>query len=482
LDQGASGANNIYISSSGFVGLNTTTPNSNLHVNGNNPFVRINNIGNGDAGLKISYNGLDTAGLHLIYNPSLATASIDNTYPSTANQVYGDIHIRQNVGGAMTTRIYVKADGGNVAINKATANSTLDINGNTIITGSLTVITGSSVEFQVTNTGVKIGNIISDTHTVTGSLNVSGSITGSLLGTASFAVSASWAPGGGGAAFPYVGRAVITGSLIVSASSTASAFIGSGSNVLTVDGVSGRLFSVSDSFTGSLFSVNTVAGLPIIEAFSDNTVRMGQYGTNVFYISQSRAGFGKETALNATIDVSGSLIVSGSLTVITGSSVQLQVLNAGVKIGNIVTDIHTVTGSLRVSGSITGSLFGTASSAVSAAWAPAGAASATTTVTFNRVTGSYTFVLTDAGKAIEVSGSTNVSHSLTIPASSSVDFADGTYIDVILYGTGSILFVTGSGVTLRSANNWIRMGTRYGASTLINISGNEWYLIGNINA
>jgi hypothetical protein len=48
-------------------------------------------------------------------------------------------------------------------------------NGNQTITGSLTVITGSSIEFQVTNTGVKIGNTINDTHTITGSLNISSS-------------------------------------------------------------------------------------------------------------------------------------------------------------------------------------------------------------------------------------------------------------------------------------------------------------------
>jgi len=44
------------------------------------------------------------------------------------------------------------------------------------ITGSLTVTTGSATELLVTNTGVRIGNIISDTHTVTGSLNISGSL------------------------------------------------------------------------------------------------------------------------------------------------------------------------------------------------------------------------------------------------------------------------------------------------------------------
>jgi hypothetical protein len=66
---------------------------------------------------------------------------------------------------------------------------------------------------------------------------------------------------------------------------------GSGQNILTVigsgnsttsplfsvQGSSGELFSVSDSLTGSLFSVNDISGLPIVEVFSDNTTLMGSY-------------------------------------------------------------------------------------------------------------------------------------------------------------------------------------------------------------
>jgi len=230
-------------------------------------------------------------------------------------------------------------------------------------------------------------------------------------------------------------------------------------------------FAIDGGDTNTRMSFHTAAG-------------GGTINERMRITSAGNVGIGT-TSPNARLDVSGSAIVSGSFTVSPSNAVELQVTSIGVNLGNISTDIHSVTGSLRVNGSITGSLFGTASyatQALSASWAPGGGGgSAPTAVTFNRVTGSYTFVLTDAGKTIEVSGSTNVSHSLTVPASSSVDFADGTYIDVILYGTGSILFATASGVTIRSANNWNRIGTRYGAATLVNISGNEWYLIGNIN-
>jgi hypothetical protein len=96
-----------------------------------------------------------------------------------------------DVNGSERMRI---TDNGNVGIGTTTPNARLDVNGNTIITGSLTVVTGSARELQVTPTGVNIGNIVTDIHTVTGSLQVSGSITGSLFGTASFASTASFAP------------------------------------------------------------------------------------------------------------------------------------------------------------------------------------------------------------------------------------------------------------------------------------------------
>ncbi len=89
----------------------------------------------------------------------------------------------------------------------------------------------------------------------------------------------------------FVGNQTITGSAIISGSVS---IIASGSSVFTVDGVSGRLFSIDDSLSGSLFSVNTAAGLPLMEAFSDNTIRIGQYGQRALFVSQSRVGIGLE--------------------------------------------------------------------------------------------------------------------------------------------------------------------------------------------
>ena len=55
--------------------------------------------------------------------------------------------------------------------------------------------------------------------------------------------------------------------------------IGSGSTlpIFTILGSSGELFSVTDSLVGSLFSVNDISGLPILEVFSDSTTLMGDY-------------------------------------------------------------------------------------------------------------------------------------------------------------------------------------------------------------
>jgi len=82
----------------------------------------------------------------------------------------------------------------------------------------------------------------------------------------------------------------------------------------TVDGANGRLFSVTDNLSGSLFSVNDIAGLPIIEAFDDNTVIMGAYNRNDFVLSGNSLGLGGVPNTGTTkLLVNGNLDVSGMI-------------------------------------------------------------------------------------------------------------------------------------------------------------------------
>lgn len=75
------------------------------------------------------------------------------------------------------------------------------------------------------------------------------------------------------------GTTRLSGSFNTAVSGTILTVIGSGSGqpVFTVQGSQGELFSVTDSLSGSLFSVNDISGLPIMEVFSDNTILMGDY-------------------------------------------------------------------------------------------------------------------------------------------------------------------------------------------------------------
>ena len=107
-------------------------------------------------------------------------------------------------------------------------------------------------------------------------------------------------------------------------------------------------------------------------------------------------------------------------------------------------------------------------------------ASGATVVSFNRQTASYTLVAGDANKMVEMNVAT--ANNLTVPLNSSVPFATGTIIDVVQYGAGQTTIVATGGVTIRSANNWLKINARYGAATLVKIATDEWYLFGNLNA
>jgi hypothetical protein len=96
-------------------------------------------------------------------------------------------------------------------------------------------------------------------------------------------------------------------------------------------------------------------------------------------------------------------------------------------------------------------------------------------ITTNRQTASYTLVLSDADKLVEMNvGSAN---NLTVPASV---FSAGQQILLAQYGAGQTTIVAGSGMTIRSNGGKLKLNVQYSGATLIFLSGTEAYLFGDI--
>ena len=109
---------------------------------------------------------------------------------------------------------------------------------------------------------------------------VTGSFTGSFIGDGSGLTGIS-AGGGGifaqtGSYYSTTNNLQITGSLNI---------YKSGSTVFDIQGSQGQLFSVTDSLSGSLFSVNDISGIPILEVFSDDTVKIGTFNNEAIIVN-----------------------------------------------------------------------------------------------------------------------------------------------------------------------------------------------------
>jgi hypothetical protein len=101
-------------------------------------------------------------------------------------------------------------------------------------------------------------------------------------------------------------------------------------------------------------------------------------------------------------------------------------------------------------------------------------------ITTNRQTASYTLVIGDADKLVEMNVAT--ANNLTIPLNSSVAFSIGTQILLAQYGAGQTTVVATSGVTIRSSGAKLKLNAQYSGATLIKIATDEWYLFGDIAA
>ena len=191
LSLGPPGSEYMVARASGYIGINNTTPTGFLHIRSsqNNGSTWVLLAQNSTAALPGNNNG--GPGTILAIRDDYKVSITGSTNISGSLTVTGSA----NFGGGITGSFLGTASYASMALTASYALSSAGggggstfpytgsaiISGSLVVTGSFAVITGSTVEFQVLPTGVKIGEISTDVHTVTGSLNVSGSISATTL-------------------------------------------------------------------------------------------------------------------------------------------------------------------------------------------------------------------------------------------------------------------------------------------------------------
>jgi hypothetical protein len=229
---------------------------------------------------------------------------------------------------------------------------------------------------------VKNGLISQNNSTITGSLIVSGStnINGNTLITGSFTVANP--TGNGGITIPIVSPSNFYPTLTI-ATTTFEGFQSSG-----------NLMSIAN--TGYLIQFGSTTGQMLLRSAGNHSLQSGASNiTRLFISSSGDIGIAKSSSLNATLDIIGNQII---------------------------------TGSLRVTNGITGSLQGTASwanNAISSSYA---------------LTASYALTSGGGGGGVSFVGGTNVNNRI-ITATGTTPELNG---EANLNFDGSILSVTGS--------------------------------------
>lgn len=101
-------------------------------------------------------------------------------------------------------------------------------------------------------------------------------------------------------------------------------------------------------------------------------------------------------------------------------------------------------------------------------------------VVANRQTASYTLVITDHNKVVEMNVAS--ANNLTVPLNATVAFTVGTVIEVLQYGAGQTTIVATGGVTLRSSGAKLKLSAQYAAASLRKIATDEWAVAGELSA
>jgi hypothetical protein len=104
---------------------------------------------------------------------------------------------------------------------------------------------------------------------------------------------------------------------------------------------------------------------------------------------------------------------------------------------------------------------------------------ASSTVITNTQTASYTAVIADKDKLVEMNNAS--ANNFTVPPNSSVAFEVGAQIRILQIGAGQTTVVAGAGVTINSTPG-LKLRAQWSSATLIKRATDTWVLIGDLAA
>ena len=399
--------------------------NSIPHLEYNNTDKTIWNNGKGNLSLNLSYG--ESASVSITTgtgNLAIGRNSLYSNTTGTVNIAIGNDSLYYNNGGTNNVAVGQQSLGNmtygfnNVTLGHSTLGSLDTGNFNTVLghfagffldgnssnniligneAGPASTTVESNKLYIASGSGTPLigGDFSTKTVTISGSLNVLGIITGSLFGTSSWAVSASWAPVATTAATasfvtasnvygPFGSNSILSSSFAVSSSRTVSSSFAStasfvnplNQNVvitgsLTVSGSTGTVFNSNVDtliLTGSLLVTgSTVLTGPLTVGISNittNTITPSAAGANTVFnqatgsftgakylytvTSASNARTGEVMAVwngtttqytdNSTLDIGSTTAVTASVSIVTSQAqFNMQTTNAGWTIKSQVT-------------------------------------------------------------------------------------------------------------------------------------------------
>ena len=422
------GSNLVYVSSSGNVGIGTTSPSYLLDVNGT---AKIQKDGVGTYSLYTTKNISGSTGAYnaTSLNSMAVTSTGTGGYQSAALKNY--LIINQNSTynytfghewSAMTNELNISSYGGVTAgadriantviksvigYNRSITDTLIDLyflyeNYGTVGThwgifhgstdakhyfgGKMMIGTSTDInyKFRVLGSSSFSGNV-DITGSASNSLRVKGSgatnATNAVLvenssGVATFSVDDSGVTRMGPSGSEYmivkntlnvgINNSTPTAFLHVRSNQTNGStfvFLAQNQDAVTFSGNNGgigTIMAIKDNYTVVITGSTTITGSLVVtgsanfaSGITGSFLGTASYAamalTASYALSSAGGGGGSTFPYTGSAIISGSLEITGSFSVFTGSATEFQVNATGVKIGNIAGDIHTITGSVYIS-------------------------------------------------------------------------------------------------------------------------------------